>query len=264
MAQLTIKNVTLSYGTNPPILKDISIGPLAGGQMIALLGSNAAGKSTLLKRMAGLLQSDGSVEINGNAVETLPSWHSDYPAYVPQDITMVSSMSIFEAVLLAGKQGSGWAVNHNDLDRVIDVLDMVGIAHIGHLALASLSGGQRQLVSIAQALVRAPQILLLDEPTSALDLANQLDMLELLKRLSYERGLCIVMAIHDINHALRFCDQAIVLHQGSILAVGDSKEVLTASLMETVYEVEALNETSSHGLDYIIVERSLRKIRQAV
>ncbi|MCL7930146.1 ABC transporter ATP-binding protein [Halomonas llamarensis] len=240
------------------ILRNLDFGPLRAGSVTALLGSNAAGKSTLLRRMAGELRGAGKVEVVGQAVEAWPTYHCNRPAHVPQDISMMSSLRVFEAVLLASKQGSGWGVNDDEMDVVIRMLQTLGIQALADRELAALSGGQRQLVSIAQALVREPRVLLLDEPTSALDLQNQFEVLELLCQLARERSMCVVLAIHDINHALRFADHVVVLHQGRVEATGSPREVLTPGLMQKVYGVLTRLECCSQGYPFLVVDRSVR------
>ncbi|MGS0894585.1 ABC transporter ATP-binding protein [Burkholderia stagnalis] len=254
---LHVSGVSVSFDTRT-ILQDVNFGPLPAGSVVALLGSNAAGKSTLLRRMAGELGGDGTVTVAGQTVESWPGHHRNRPAYVPQDFSMGSSLRVFEAVLLASKQGGGWSVGSDELDAVTGMLRTLEIDALADRELMALSGGQRQLVSIAQALIREPGVLLLDEPTSALDLQNQFDVLDLLRRLARERSMCVVMAIHDVNHALRFTDHVVVLHEGRVHASGRPTEVLIPSLLERVYGVQARLEHCSQGQPFLIVDRSAR------
>ena len=186
-----------------------------------------------------------------------PPQHPNRPAHVPQDFSIGSSLRVFEAVLLAAKQGGGWSVDADELDRVTQLLKTLHIDGLADRELAALSGGQRQLVSIAQALVRAPRVLLLDEPTSALDLQRQFDVLALLRRLSRQQAMCMVMAIHDINHALRFADHVVVLHDGTTLTQGVPHLVITPALLARVYGVRARVEQCSRGHWQVIVDGSL-------
>lgn len=254
---LNIADVSVAFDGHA-VLQNVSFGPLTAGSITALLGSNAAGKSTLLRRIAGELAGAGTVTVAGQAVETWSIHHRNRPAHVPQDISMGSSLRVFEAVLLASKQGSGWAVEDDELDAVTHMLQTLEINALADRELAALSGGQRQLVSIAQAMIRSPSVLLLDEPTSALDLQNQFDVLDFLRQLARECSMCVVMAIHDINHALRFADQVVVLHQGQVHATGRPLDVLTPALLEEVYGVRARLEYCSQGSPFLIVDRSLR------
>ena len=257
MELLKVSGVSVAFD-HRVILENLEFGPLYAGTVTALLGSNAAGKSTLLRRVAGELGGAGTVEVAGQPVESWPVYHRNRPAHVPQDISMRSSLRVFEAVLLAGKQGSGWSVDDEEMDAVTRVLLTLGIEALADRELSALSGGQRQLVSIAQALVREPRVLLLDEPTSALDLQNQFEVLELLRRLARERAMCVVLAVHDVNHALRFTDQVVVLHQGRVEAAGPPLQVLTPTLLEKVYGVRTRMEHCSQGEPFLVVERSVR------
>lgn len=110
------------------------------------------------------------------------------------------------------------------------------------------------MVSAAQALAQAPQILLLDEPTSALDLSHQIDLLSLLRRLADEQGLLILVALHDLGHALRFSDATIVLHQGGLIACGPTAKVITPKLLEEVFDVRARIERCSKDRPQLIVD----------
>src|SRR5690606_29442376 len=116
------------------------------------------------------------------------------------------------------------------------------------------SGGQRQMIGAAQALVQQPRILLMDEPTSALDLSRQIDLLTLLQRLAQEQGLLIIVAMHDIGHALRFGDAAMVIDRGHMIACGPTEEIVTPELLRQVFEVEARIEPCSKGRPQLIVE----------
>lgn len=256
---LEVSRVSVSF-SHRTVLTDVSFGPLPAGSVTALLGSNAAGKSTLLRRIAGELRGAGHIEVMGAALESWPAHHPNLPAYVPQDISMGSTLRVFEAVLLASKQASGWSVGSDELDAVTRLLRTLEIDALAGRELAALSGGQRQLVSIAQALIRAPRVLLLDEPTSALDLQHQYEVLELLRRLAQERGMCIVMAIHDLNHALRFADHVVVIHRGQVNASGAPADVLTPALLQRVYGVQARLERCTQGLPLLVVDRSTRQI----
>ena len=128
------------------------------------------------------------------------------------------------------------------------------IAEIGFSDLGALSGGQRQLVSIAQTLVREPEVMLMDEPTSALDLHRQVDVLDLMRQEARGRGILVLIAIHDLNQALRFADKVLVIANGLMQACGTSSEVITANMLREVYHIEARVEKCSRDYDHVIVD----------
>ena len=254
--RLNVQRLSVAFSRRP-VLRALSFGPLQAGTLTALLGSNAAGKSTLLRSLSGEIPSRSAVFCNRQPLEHWPAHHPARPVYVPQDLGMQTSLRVFEAVLLACKQGGGWSVSQVQLDAVSRTLHLLEIAHLAACMLDELSGGQRQLVGIAQAMVRQPQTLLLDEPTSALDLRRQYQVLNLLQRLVREQGLCVVMAIHDINQALRYAGAVLVLHDGQIIAHGPPLHVLTPALLARVYGVQARLEHCTNGHWMVMVEQPL-------
>ncbi|CBV44040.1 ABC transporter ATP-binding protein [Halomonas elongata] len=246
MVTLTLDRLTAHYGRRQ-ILSEITTPPLEGGRVVALLGPNAAGKSTLFRRILGLIGGGGSARIDGTTRER-PL------AYMPQDTGANAVLSVYESVLLARMQGRSLKVQDEDLAEVDRALRELGISELGERDIGDLSGGQRQLVGAAQALVQDPEILLLDEPTSALDLHRQIQLLSILQRLARERHMLILAALHDLGQALRFTDEAIMLENGRLIACGPTGEVVTPELLRRVYRVETRIEACSRGQPQLIVE----------
>lgn len=246
MVSLQLSDLSASY-RGKKVLSGISTPALQGGQLVALLGPNGAGKSTLFRRIFGLLSGPGQIRIDGATV-------ARPIAYMPQDNGARPVLSVYESILLARMQGRRLKVLPEDHAEVERVLNLLGVAHLRSQNVGDLSGGQRQMVNAAQALAQQPQILLMDEPTSALDLSRQLDLLSLLHRLTRDEGLLIVVALHDLGHALRFADAAMVIDQGRLAACGPTAEVVTPALLREVFDVEARVEPCSKGTPQLIVD----------
>lgn len=246
MVSLSLQDVSAAYGGRQ-VLGGISTPALQGGQLVALLGPNGSGKSTLFRRIFGLLRGAGQIRVEGATVPR-PI------AYMPQDNGARPVLTVYESILLARMQGRRLRVLPEDHAEVDRMLDLLNIAALRGQNVGDLSGGQRQMVGAAQALVQNPQILLMDEPTSALDLSRQIDLLALLRRLTREQGLLIVVAMHDLGHALRFSDAALVIGGGGLVACGPTPEVVTSRLLRDVFDVEARIEPCSKGVPQLIVE----------
>ncbi|WMS44704.1 ABC transporter ATP-binding protein [Acuticoccus sp. MNP-M23] len=245
MVSLTLENIGARYGRTP-VVDGVTTPPLTGGTLTAVIGPNAAGKSSLFRRVAGLVKGPGVVHLSAEAEGRV--------AYMPQDTGANAVLTVYESILLAAKQGAGWRVADTELARIDDLLAALKIEDLAFRNLGALSGGQRQLVAVAQALVRDPRVLLMDEPTSALDLNRQIEVLSFMKDIAARRGMAVLIALHDLNHALRYCETAMVVANGRLLACGPTREIVTAELLRDVWRVDARIEHCSRGMPVIIVD----------
>ena len=247
MVSLRLDDVAAGYGRKT-VISGVTTPAFAAGEIIAVIGPNAAGKSTLFKRIAGLISGAGTVEVADakRANRAL--------SYMPQDTSANAVLTVYESILLARKQGSGWGVEDGELRAIDTVIEALGIRPIAFRNLGELSGGQRQLVSIAQSLVREPEILLMDEPTSALDLHRQVEVLGFMQQTARARGMIVLIALHDLNQALRFADKALVLADGRMQACGPSAEVITPRMLRDIYRVDARIEKCTRDFDHVIVD----------
>lgn len=250
MVTLTLDKVGARYG-RATVFEDITTAPLRGGELTALIGPNAAGKSTLFKRIASLLSGPGTVQVEDVRESRRPI------CYMPQDTGANAVLTVYESILLAAKQGGGWRVADDELSEIDGILAALRISDLAFRDLGALSGGQRQLVAIAQSLVRKPEVLLMDEPTSALDLFRQIEVLEFMKKIAESHGMAVLIALHDLNHALRYCSQTMVINGGRLIASGPTQDVITPAMLREVYRVDARIEPCSQGRLQVIVDGAL-------
>jgi iron complex transport system ATP-binding protein len=230
------------------------------GELLGLVGPNAAGKSTLLKCAAGLLKVSGRIWLDDQEVNTSDRWRRlrRQVTYLPQEYASTAAITVFEAVLVARQQSASWLVGDDNVAAVATILDDLRLEPLALRYLSELSGGQRQMVAVAQALAREPRVLLLDEPTSSLDLQRQLELLQLVQTLAVDRSMTVLIALHDLNLAARFVDRLVILHQGRSYAEGVPADVLTEMMLWQVYGVEARVERDADGLPHITPLRSVR------
>lgn len=247
MVALALTDVGATYGRTT-VLSDVSIDQLEAGSVTAVIGPNAAGKSTLFKRIAGLIKGPGVVTLS--QTEQGPRTI----CYMPQDTGANAVLTVYESILLSAKQGSGWKVHDDELAEIDAILKALNIHNLAFRGLGELSGGQRQLVSLAQALVRKPEILLMDEPTSALDLHRQVEVLDFITDLARRNGMIVLIALHDLNHALRYCQHTIVIAGGKMAFSGRSSDVITPDMLRNIYRVDARIEMCSRGQPFILVD----------
>lgn len=248
MSALTATDISFSYGSRR-LFDGIAFDPIAPGQLTALIGPNAAGKSTLFRLIAGLLRpSSGKVHLGDTDLDSLTARvRLQRVCFMPQFFTANAALSVFDVVMMAQKQLKGWRVSNADMVAVASALEAAGIGYLSEAYVSELSGGQSQLVSVTQALIRKSDVYLFDEPTSALDLRHQLEVLGQIKKAVARRGAIGVVALHDLNLAARFADNLILLGEGRILAQGSPSEVLRADEIAKTYGVDIETTTGPKG-----------------
>lgn len=255
VATLQLDNVGVRYG-NVEVLSGITTPVLKGGEVTAVIGPNAAGKSSLFRRIAGLLDGPGQINLTDASLDP----GSGTICYMPQDTSVNTVLTVYESILLARKQGgTGRQVSDSDLETVDSIVASLRIDAIAFKGLCELSGGQRQLVSLAQTLVRDPKILLLDEPTSALDLHRQVEVLALVRALARERNICVIVAVHDLNQVMRVADRVMVIDAGTMVQCGSVESVITPDLLRRIYKVDGRIERCSRFCPQVIIDGPLER-----
>jgi iron complex transport system ATP-binding protein len=250
--KLTINNLSFGYA-GVSILKNIDLN-VEIGELIAIVGPNGSGKSTLLKCMNRILKTKpNSILINDQDTSKLSIKElSKLMGYVPQTSVSAFPFTVFDVVMMGRKPYVHWSIGERDNGIVFQMMTLLGIDHLAMRQFSELSGGEQQKVIIARALAQQPQILLLDEPTSSLDIKHQLEILCILKGLTQSKGHAVIVSIHDLNLASRFCDKLFMLKQGSIYAMGTPEEVLTAKNIDAVYGIKADVSISTTGKPIVI------------
>jgi len=250
---ISCRNLNFSYSGNK-VLKDICL-DFYPGEFVGLLGRNGAGKSTLLSCLCGLLPSvyDG---LTLGELDMSKAGRKDIArqlSYVPQEHEDMFPFSVLEVVVMGRTVflGSFGAPGKKDIEMAQEVLSELQISDLSHRVYTGLSGGEKQLVLLARALVQTRKTVFLDEPTNHLDYKNRYLMLSQLKRLTREDGSCVVACLHDPNHALLFTDRVILLHQGKILAEGPTRDVLSSDAVSRLYGIAARQNKDS-GLESIV------------
>jgi iron complex transport system ATP-binding protein len=239
-AALALRGVRFAYTAGgPEVLRDVTL-DVPAGSITALLGPNGSGKTTLLWLMLGLLDPRaGTIHVAGRLREHYSRRElSRQVGLVPQDEPVAFDLSVLEFVLLGRAPYLGLLELPSAADRALAhaALATIGISALAHRAVPSLSGGERQLATIARALVQQSQILLSDEPTAHLDLANTRRVLDVMRELGRE-GRTLVFTTHDPNLAAAIADHVVLLREGRILAAAATAEALTAAALSATYGV---------------------------
>lgn len=250
---LSLNNATHEIGSRR-IVDGASL-ELRPGEIVGLLGPNGAGKSTLLRLATGLIQPDaGEVNLDGRPLSSWPRERiARQIAFVPQDTHVEFDFPAYEIALMGRNPFLGrfsWPTQE-DHAIVRQSMEMTRTQHLAGQAITTLSGGERQRVFLARALAGQTPFLLLDEPTSNLDLEHALHFFHLARSLASDQQRGILMAMHDLNWATRFCDRIVLMSGGRIVSTGAADQVLSAESIREVFHVTARQVGQSPDLAYI-------------
>lgn len=209
----------------------------------------------LLRGIAGLGSASGQVFLDGIDLARLPRLaRAKKIVYMPQSQPPGIALAVIEAVISAC---SGMIGREAAMREGYDALARLGAAELSMRLLSELSGGQRQMVALAQAIVRRPDVLLLDEPTSALDLKHQIRVMECAAVLAREQGTIVLAVLHDVPLALRYADTVAVIKDGDLKAHGEPETIVTPQMLADIYGIEARVERCSQGRIQIMVDGTL-------
>lgn len=239
LPDLRASGLRLAYGERAVIEGlDLVIPP---GQITVIVGANACGKSTLLRAMARLLApSAGAVTLDGRSIQSVPTKQlARRIGILPQSPVAPEGITVMDLVSRGRAPHQTWWRQWSRADEtaVVAALEATSMLDLADRAVDELSGGQRQRAWIAMALAQETAVLLLDEPTTFLDLAHQIDVLDLVVDLNRRRDRTVVMVLHDLNQACRYADNVIAMADGRVVAHGAPASVLTAELVEEVFDL---------------------------
>ena len=237
---LSVGNIRFAYNSHP-VIENVTFN-LESGRLLAILGVNGAGKSTLLKCLNRILRPQtgsvflGEEDLHRLSQKTIARRMGYAPQHHPQ-----TKLTVYESVLLGRRPHMGLTIGQADYAEVDQIIGQMGLGDLALRPVSDLSGGEAQKVMIARALAQAPRILLLDEPTSNLDLKNQMEVMALIRSVVSGQGLMAIVAIHDLNLAVRFADQFLFVKDHRIHAM-TTRDALCAETIEQVYGVSVMVE----------------------
>lgn len=238
------------------ILRNINL-EFREGEVTALLGHNGSGKSTLLKVLARQMShTSGDVSLLGSSFRTTGAREfARTVGYLPQHPPGTDGLTVRELVALGRYPWRGPLGRYNNEDhRLIDqAIADTGLNRFQHRSVDTLSGGERQRAWIAMLLAQQTRCLLLDEPISALDVKHQVETLRLVHRLAEERELTVIVVLHDVDLAARFCDRLVALKTGQLIADGSPREIMDSGILETIYGVPmgVMERAPGHWVSYV-------------
>lgn len=237
---LEVKNASFSYREGKNIFNNINLDALEN-DVLCILGPNGCGKTTLLKCISGILKlKQGSIFLDGQDLNSLKRHQiASKIGYIPQEHASGFAYTVLDVVLMGRSPHLSIFSSPSETDYRIaeDAIRMVGSSHLIDKKYTEISGGERQLILIARTLAQQPKMLLLDEPTSHLDFKNQTLILKLVRKLAKD-GLGVIMTSHFPDQALTYSGRIALMHNGSIIALGNPEEVITEANMGKIYGID--------------------------
>lgn len=246
------QDIFFGYRGDAAVLRGLSFQE-EGGHFVALLGNNGAGKSTFLKCLNRILEpKEGVITVDCAGLARMPRGEiAKKLAYVEQH-TEATQLSVYDTVLLGRKPHMRFGPSPEDYRIVDEVLARFGLSDMSLRNIDELSGGELQKVVLARAIAQKPRILLLDEPTASLDLRNQHEVMRIAAEIAGKDGIMVIVVIHDLNLALKYCDRFLFVHDGVSFCYGDSS-VVTEELIDKVYGVKT-EIMEMAGTKYVMVK----------
>lgn len=250
---LLIKNLDKHFANGKHALRDINLA-IGDSEMVALIGASGSGKSTLLRMVAGLLEADATpgslIEVNGLCVQrdgritnNVRSIRSQV-GFVFQQFNLVDRLPVLVNVLVGRLHAMPWLrgvmgfFTARERSSALEALERVGILDCHAQRASTLSGGQQQRAAIARTLVQGAKLVLADEPIASLDPESSRKVMEILSKIQREDGRTVVVSLHQVDMAIRYCPRIIALNQGQVVYDGPSAN-LTPALLRDLYGMDA-------------------------
>ena len=255
MAIINIEKLNYSYGRKE-VLKELSL-DIDENKLTGIIGPNGCGKSTLAKNIIKYINGKfESFKIMDTDIRELTYKKiAQLISYIPQKSIIIPNISVFDYVLLGRfplLKNSWDNYSEQDYEIVEKNINLLNIRELKDRNIETLSGGELQKALLARALAQEAKILLLDEPTSALDLNNAVEFMKILKNISIQKNISVIIIIHDLNLASLFCDSLIILKDGRFIEKGSPKEVINEANIKSVYNLDCKVCYNENDKPYII------------
>ncbi len=238
---LDIDSITVELG-DKKVVNSVSIS-VEAGEWLSIIGPNGSGKSSFLRAIAGLVESQGSIRFKGEELKSLtPQMRAQIISIVPQIPIIPPRVRVLDYVLLGRTPylGRGYQPTKEDVNLAVSVISDLDLGKVANRFVTEMSGGERQRVIIARALVQQPKLLLLDEPTTALDLGHQQEVLELVDLQRKNLGLTVLSAFHDLTLASQYGTSMALFVNGDIASSGIPTEIITEESLKEIYGANVL------------------------
>jgi len=239
---ISVAHLRVGYTPDRPVISDLSLN-IPGGQVTTIIGPNGCGKSTLLRAIGRLIPSQGGeVRLGDTDIGSMKRRDiAKTIGVLPQSPISPPGLIVSDLVSRGRHPHQSWIRqwSSSDEEEVNAALEMTDVAELADRSVDSLSGGQRQRVWISMVLAQHTDVLFLDEPTTYLDLAHSIEVLDLVNRLRRDLDRTVVMVLHDLNLAIRYTDNLVVMRDGDLIATGKPEEIITSELLKDVFELDA-------------------------
>lgn len=248
-SKFSLNNINLAFDNN----------------VTAIIGPNGSGKSTLIKCIVNMYKCDGEMYYQGESIKKhKKEFVKEKVGYLPQTSQNDASITVFEAVLLGLMNTLTLKVSKKQEQKVNDILDAFELQHLAKNKINELSGGQLQMVLLAQSIIKEPEILILDEPLNNLDIHRQFSLLNIISNLAYEKKMIVIIVMHDINLASRYADNIVVMKDGNVYSHGTPKKVLTKEMIREIYKIDSeiyVNKQGKQVIEFVDIAAETDKYK---